>query len=150
MVPNRPRQVLQFIDQARLDPLVEEGQILGAVLQSVDYQVPQKVLGQGAVVRPIGKGHFRLDHPELAGVAAGVGVFGAEGGAEGIDVREGGGEELPLELAADGEPGLLPEKVLPPIDWPPARGGSRGGRVVTRNISPAPSQSLAVMIGVWT
>ncbi len=29
-------------------------------------------------------------------------------------------------------------------------GGPAGGRVVTRNISPAPSQSLAVMIGVWT
>ena len=30
------------------------------------------------------------------------------------------------------------------------RGGFSGSRVVTRNISPAPSQSLAVMMGVWT
>ena len=29
-------------------------------------------------------------------------------------------------------------------------GGFLGSSVVTRNISPAPSQSLAVMMGVWT
>ena len=37
------------------------------------------------------------------------------------------------------------------LPWPSTGGGGLlSGSVVTWNISPAPSQSLAVMIGVWT
>ena len=44
----------------------------------------------------------------------------------------------------------LPKKSLDQSTPPPAaRGGLTMSSVDTRNISPAPSQSLAVMIGVW-
>ena len=56
--------------------------------------------------------HLRLDHPELGGVALGVGVLGTERRAEGIHVAEGHGEVLGVELAGDGQARLLAEEVL--------------------------------------
>ena len=45
----------------------------------------------------------------------------------------------------------LPKKSLLSSTVPSSlRGGSLRSSVVTRNISPAPSQSLPVMMGVWT
>ena len=60
-------------------------------------------LGQVHVVGQVVEGHLRLDHPELGQVARGVGVLGAEGRAEGVDLAQGAGEDLRLELAADGQ-----------------------------------------------
>ena len=116
-------QRLEPGDQPRLDALVEEGQIRGAVLQGVADQVAQELLGEGAVGGEVGESHLRLDHPELGGVATGVGVLGAEGRAEGVDVGKGGGEELPLELAGDGQPGLLAEEVGARSRRPPSFSG---------------------------
>ena len=77
-------------------------------------------------------------------------VLGAERRAEGVDLAERAGEDLAFELAADGEVRRLVEEVLGVIDFAfVVRGSLAGSSVVTRNISPAPSQSLAVMIGVW-
>ena len=45
-------------------------------------------------------------------MALGVGVLRPEGGAEGIDIAEGHGEVLAVELAGDGQVGLLAEEVL--------------------------------------
>ena len=45
----------------------------------------------------------------------GVGVLGAEGGAEGVDLGEGHGEGLALQLAGDGQGSLLAEEVLIPL-----------------------------------
>ena len=61
--------------------------------------VLEQVLGQVHVVLEVGKGHLRLDHPELGQVAGGIGVFGPEGGAEGVDVAERQGEGFALKLA---------------------------------------------------
>ena len=66
-------------------------------------------VGEVAQVR---KGDLRLDHPKLRQVAAGVGVFGAERGAEGIDLGEGQAIGLEIELAGDGEEGLAAEEVV--------------------------------------
>ena len=60
--------------------------------------------------------HLRLDHPEFGGVARGVGILGAERGAEGVNVAERHGEVLGVELAGDGQARLLAEKVLAVID----------------------------------
>ena len=49
-------------------------------------------------------------------MARGVGVFGAEGGAEGVNVAECHGEVLGVELAGDGQAGLLAEEVLGIVD----------------------------------
>ncbi len=105
-------------------------------------------LGGVHIIVEVGKRHFRLDHPELRRVTLGVRDLGAEGGAEGIHITESHGEVLGIELAGDGEAGGLAEEVLAVVD----RAVLLGGRllrssVVTRNISPAPSQSEPVIMG---
>ena len=112
-------------------------------------------LGQFHIVLKVGEGNLGLHHPELGGVARGVGVLRAEGGAEGVHIAEGHGEVLGVQLAGHGEVGRLAEEVLAEstsrLARPSLSGGRLGGSsVVTRNISPAPSQSLAVMMGVCT
>ena len=100
----------------------------------------------------VGEGNFRLDHPELGGVAGGVGGFGAEGRAEGVDVAEGHERSIsafswPETVREAG----FPKKSLLKSTLPSSvMGSASGSSVVTRNISPAPSQSLPVMRGVWT
>ena len=59
----------------------------------------------------VGEGDLRLDHPELHQVAAGLGLLGAEGGAEAVDLAEGHDRGLVVELAALAEVGLLAEVV---------------------------------------
>ena len=112
----------------------------------------RNVLGQVRVVVEVGEGHLGLDHPELGQVPARVRVLGAEGRAEGVDVAQRAGVGLALELAADGQAGAAAEEVLRVVDAGRRRRAAASSRssVVTWNISPAPSQSLAVMIGVWT
>jgi hypothetical protein len=100
----------------------------------------------------IREGHLRLDHPELGQVAAGVAVLGAEGRPEGVHLAHRQAVGLHLQLAADREEGLAGEEI--PLEVHAAIGARRGrlakSRVLTRNSSPAPSQSLPVMIGVLT
>ena len=44
-------------------------------------------------------GYLGLDHPELGEVTAGFGFFGAEGGAEAVDLAECKGSGFDVELA---------------------------------------------------
>ena len=81
-------------------------------------------------------------------MTAGVGILRPEGRTEGIDPAQGQGIDFRLELAADGQTGPAPEKILLKALSPLCI--CSGAREVTVNISPAPSQSLVVMIGVWT
>ena len=78
--------VVQAVDEALVDKLVEECHFLRRVLQHVGDDELDHVLGELHVVGEIGKRDLRLDHPELRRVAGRVGVFGAECRAEGIDV----------------------------------------------------------------
>ena len=102
--------------QALVDELVEEGHLLRRVVQDVGDDELDHILGELHVVGEVGKRDLRLDHPELGRVAGGVGVFGAEGRAEGIDVAEGLREGLAVELAGDGQVRLLAEEVLAVVD----------------------------------
>ena len=104
------------LDQAVVILVVEELQVVHAVVQGVLDEVFHELFGEFHVVVDVVEGHFRLDHPELREVARGVGVLRPEGGAEGVDLAHGGGAELALELAAHGEAGLLAEEVLGEID----------------------------------
>ena len=121
--------------------------------QSVEHVAEdplEESLGEVHVVGQFVERDFGLDHPELGQVPRGVAVLGAEGGAEGVDLAEGRGEDFAFQLAADGEVRGRCEEVERVVDF--AFVVSRQlfrSSVVTRNISPAPSQSLAVMIGVW-
>ena len=60
-------------------------------------------LGAVGVVVEVGEGDLRLDHPELGQVARRVGVLGAEGRAEGVDLAQRQAVRLDVELAGDGE-----------------------------------------------
>ncbi len=121
------------------------------------------MLGQLHIVLKIGEGNLGLHHPELGGVARRVGVLRAESGAERVHVAEGHGEVLGVQ-AGHGERGGLAEEIGAPIHLAGHKrapseaaaassltsGTWAGSMVVTRNISPALSQSLAVMMGVCT
>ena len=89
--------------------------------------------------------HLRLDHPELGGVARGVGILGAERGAEGVNVAERHSEVLGVELAGDGQARLLAEKVLAVIDL--AVGRSRRVLKVQRRHLEHLARALAVAAG---
>ena len=135
----------------RVDAFLEELHVLGAAFQHVAADALEERLGQVHVVGQLEERHLRLDHPELGQVARRVGVLRPERRAEGVDLAQSAGEDLGLQLAADGQVGRPAEEVLLVVDPPLAlRGGLAGSSVVTRNIWPAPSQSLAVMIGGWT
>ena len=72
----------------------------------------QKRLREVGVVVQVGERDFRLDHPELGQVAAGVGVLGAERRAEGVDLRQREAVGLDVELAGNREEGFPAEEVL--------------------------------------
>ncbi len=123
-------------------------QVVLALLQHRAEDVAEEVLGQVGVGVEVGEGDLRLDHPELGQVARGVGVLGAEGGAEGVHVAHGEAVRLHVELPGHGEAGRAPKKSAAKSTSPPAvRGRFTRSRVETRNISPAPSASEVVMIG---
>ncbi len=126
--------------------LVEEVDFVGAVLQHVADDVLDHGLGHVHVAGQVAEGHLRLDHPELGGVTLGVGILRAEGGTEGVHVTKGHGEALGIQLAGHGQAGRVCRRspgCNPPV---PSSGSGHVSRssVVTRNISPAPSQSEPV------
>ncbi|KAH9836880.1 Uncharacterized protein Tdes44962_MAKER08405, partial [Teratosphaeria destructans] len=65
--------------------------------------VEEGLEGVHDVVEGVGEALFGLEHVELAEVAWGVALLGAEGGGEGPDLVEGLGEGFEVELGGDGE-----------------------------------------------
>ena len=104
--------MLQPLLQALVHEAVEEVDLVRAALQHPADDVLDHGLGHVHVAGQIAESHLRLDHPELGGVALGVGVLGAEGGTEGIHIAEGHGKVLGVQLAGHGEAGLFAEEVL--------------------------------------
>ena len=103
---------LEALVQPLLHELSKKVEVLGAMFQRVTGDGLDELLGHVHVAQQVAEGHFRLDHPELGGVARGVGILGPEGGAEGVNVGERAGEGLPFKLAADGQVGGLAEEIL--------------------------------------
>ena len=95
----------------------------GAVLEDALNDVREEVFGQFEQAVEVAEGDFRLDHPELGEVAAGLGFLGAEGGAEAVDLAQGQGGGLDVELAGLGEVGRVAEVV----DREEGRGAFAGG-----------------------
>ena len=108
--------MLEALQQALVHKGVKEIHLLGAALQDGADHILNHVLGHVHVSGQVTEGHLRLDHPKLRGVALGVGVFRPEGGAEGVDVAEGHGKVLRVELAGHGEAGGLAEEILAVIN----------------------------------
>src|SRR5258708_1522013 len=82
------------------------------MVQYVADDVLQELFGQLTVAIEITEGHLGFDHPEFGEVARGVRILGAEGGAEGVNIREGQCENLGFELAAYGQVGGAGEEVF--------------------------------------
>ena len=108
----RVHQGGQALQQALVEELVEEGQLVGAMLQHIADDVFHHRLGVVHIIVQVREGHLRLDHPELRRVARGVGVLRTEGGAEGVDVAEGHGHGLALQLAGHRQVGGTAEEIL--------------------------------------
>ena len=83
-----------------------------------------QAFAEGHHVVEIGVGGFGLEHPEFGEVAAGLGFFGAERRAEGVDLAEGHGGGFDVKLAALREIGLL---IVDVIHFE-KRGGAFAGR----------------------
>ena len=94
-----------------VDALVEEGHVVRTAFQHALGEVLEKRLGQVHVPPDVAERHFRLHHPELRQVPAGVGVLRAERRPEGVDVAQSQSGDLRFELPGHREPGLLAEEV---------------------------------------
>ena len=104
--------VLQALLEALVYKGVEEVHLVGALSHHIVDDILDHCLGVVHVVGEVRKGHLGLDHPELSGVALGVGLFRPEGGTKGVHVAEGHGEVLAVELAGHGEIGPLAKEVF--------------------------------------
>jgi len=104
--------MLQTLPQALIHELVEEVHLLRALLHHIADDILDHVLGGVHIAVQIGEGHLRLHHPELSGVTLGVGILRTEGRTKGIDIAEGHGEVLGVQLTGHRQAGLLAEEVL--------------------------------------
>src|ERR1035437_7579539 len=87
----------------------DDGQFGCAVLENGLDDVRDEVFGKIEESVEVHEGDLRLDHPELGEVAAGFGFFRAEGGAEAVNLAQGEGGGLDVELAGLGEVGGVAE-----------------------------------------
>ena len=81
-------------------------------LEDAGDDVGEEGFGEVHEAVEIHVGDLGLDHPELGEVAAGLGFFGAEGGAEAVDAAERHGRRFDVELAGLGEVGLVVAEVV--------------------------------------
>ena len=92
--------------------------------------IGDEALGERHHVVERGEGGLRLDHPELGQVAAGLGFFRAERGAEAIDLAERRRGRFAIKLARLREVGLLVEVLrLEKRRGSFAGGGREDGRI---------------------
>ena len=109
-------KVLKFRDSTFFNALVDELHVVHALVQDGFENIFQKRFGQIGVVIQIGKGHFRLDHPELGKMACGVRIFGTEGRAKSVNLRQCQAERFNIQLARNGEENFLAEKIFREIN----------------------------------
>ena len=108
--------MVEAVQKALVNELVKEVHFLRRILQDITDDVLEHVFSELHVVREIRKAELGLDHPELRRMARSIGQFRTEGRTKSIDVAEGKGIGLDVELAADGQVDGLAEKVLGIID----------------------------------
>ena len=94
---------MEALQESLVYHLVEELEVVLAVLERPVDAVLDEVFLEVHQVGEVDERHLGLYHPELSQVAWSIGVFGTEGGAEGVDRTQGSGTELTLELSAHGE-----------------------------------------------
>ena len=104
--------VVKAVYEALVDEAVEEAQLVRAALHYGTDYVFYHVLCGIKIPLQVAEGHLRLYHPELRGVAGGVALLRAEGGAEGVYIPECKGECLAVKLPADGQVCAGAEEIL--------------------------------------
>ena len=109
--------MIQPLQKTLVNKLVEKRHFFGSVFKDIGDDILNHVLCQAHIIRKIGKGDFRLDHPELCRMAGCIGVFGAEGRTEGVDVAECHGVGFAVQLAGNGQVGGLVKEVLAVINF---------------------------------
>ena len=108
----RVHHALQALYQARVYHLVEEGQVVPAIIQRPLHAVLDELFFQVHQFVQVGKGHLGLNHPELGQVTRRVGVLGTESRPERIDGAQGSGCQLAFQLAGHRQAGLLAKEVV--------------------------------------
>ncbi|CGW87857.1 Uncharacterised protein [Salmonella enterica subsp. enterica serovar Typhi] len=96
-------KTLQTSDSVFIHAFGKELHVIRTLFQNRLEDIFQHGFRQTGVVFQIGERHFRLQHPELRQVAAGVGIFRAEGRPKSIDFGQRTGIGFTIELAGDGQ-----------------------------------------------
>ena len=99
-------------DKTLIHKVVEELHFFRALFEDVFNNVLDHVSSEIHIVVKIGESNFRLNHPELSGVAVGIALLRSESGSESINVAERERETLCVELTAYGKVGAFTEEVL--------------------------------------
>ena len=110
-------ETLQAVDGVFINPFGKELHVISALFENGFENVLQHRFRQTCHIVQVSKGDFRLQHPELRQVAAGVGVFRAEGRAKGVDFRQRAGIGFAVQLAGNGQERLFAEEVFIEIDF---------------------------------
>ena len=92
--------------------LGEEFHVVRTLFQHRFEDIFQHRFRQTCNIIQVGERHFRLQHPEFRQVTAGVGVFGTEGRAKGVDFRQRAGVRFAVELTGYGQEGLFTKEVF--------------------------------------
>ena len=103
---------LQTLDQALIKELIEECQLVRAVIQQVADNILGHGLGGVHVGIQVSKCHFRLNHPELCGMAGIIALLCAEGRAKGVNLAQGHCHGLGFQLAGNRQVDRALEEVL--------------------------------------
>ena len=112
MAEFRIQHMVQTVQKSLVHEGVEEIHLLGSILQHILNDIFQHGLRKIHVVVQIRESTLRLNHPELRRVTGGIGILRAEGRPEGIDIAEGLGICLAVELSAYRQVRLLAEEIL--------------------------------------
>src|SRR5277367_623893 len=115
----------------RFDVAFNQGQFTGPIFRHRLYDRADQAFGQLDHVFEVRVGGFGFEHPKFGQVPARLGFFGAERGAEGVNLAEGSGESLDVELAGLSQVGFLIVDVVhfEESGGAFARGGSKNRRV---------------------
>ena len=106
------RNRCQSFNKTLIHELIQELNVLLAVFQNVVDDELDHRLGKFHIVLKIGERNFRLDHPELGGMALGVRLFGTEGRTEGVNLSESLRHNFALKLTGNGQKSGFSEEVL--------------------------------------
>jgi len=110
-------ETLQAVNSVFINAFGKELHVVCALFENGFEDVLQHRFRQTCHIVQVSKGDFRLQHPELRQVAAGVGVFRTEGWAKGVDFGQRAGVGFAVQLAGNGQERLFAEEVFIEIDF---------------------------------